>query len=279
MQIQKKYKNKSILNSLVRNHDNSEQNLSIIKRLIDEGSDVNFEEVRTNTNDTPLSEAVNIGSIEIIKLLIERNINYNITYELINSGINRNNTILHVACNANRIRESANNQIDEMIKLLISKVDVNAKNSDGDTALMSYIKLTTKPDYIIPVSTNFDIIKLFLDNKVNVKEKDKEGNNILMIYIKACSNEFYEPNFSIIKLFISNGINIDEMNYKSLSIKSESFYSDYTRYIHMKKYFKSIEEQLKIEVNLEKERLEEGKEEKMLRSLSQEAKEEYLKKN
>ena len=90
----------------------------------------------------------------------------------------------------------------EILELFINNVDINIKNSEGDTPLLYSVK-----------NENIEMIKLLLKNKADVEKYDKEFKNALFIAIEA-------EKIEIVKLLIKNHAKIIQKNPNENTIKN-----------------------------------------------------------
>jgi len=95
-------------------------NIELVKRLIEKGANVNFENDYEESLSTPLTASVNQGNIDIIKLLIKNDVDINTQEE-------DGSSALHYAV------QSGNTNV---IKLLIdNNISLNLKDKDGETPI------------------------------------------------------------------------------------------------------------------------------------------------
>ena len=133
------------------------EDVNIVKYLIDNGAEVNNRGFYLDR--TALHQACNLDRKDIVKLLLEHNINVNIRDD-------KGETALHYAV--------INNNTD-IIKLLIDNgTEINARNYEGQTAL-----------HIAVIYKNIEAIKTLLDSGINKNIKDNEGKTAIDYLKKA----------------------------------------------------------------------------------------------
>jgi hypothetical protein len=112
-------------------NDNSNPSLSVIKRLVESGADVN---IVTDGGNTALQEAALQGNLEIVNLLLAKNANVNFTNKW-------NENALMASCFKNGTPEVAQALID-------AGADILANDVDGNSAL----DLATRSENIVNMS-------------------------------------------------------------------------------------------------------------------------------
>ena len=153
----------------------SRDNAEIVKLLIKRGTDVN---AKDNYRNIPLLEALYIGNLEIVKLLI----NHDVNVKEDSYGI----TLLLKAVSINNV---------EIVKLLISHgADVNIKNNYGITPLLKAVS-----------TGNLEIAGLLIDHDADVNAKNNYGDTSLL-------KEASTGNVEMVKLLISHGANVNAKN-------------------------------------------------------------------
>jgi ankyrin repeat protein len=229
-----------------------DENLKIIKLLIDKGANVNTED---NNGKTALLWTLQNGYFKSAKLLIDNNADVNIRdttlmeayknnhynlLELIVDDVNIEKVNCKTAesplmkacrgCNFYDCKTEAMIHFDdpEIFKLLIDKgADVNTKDEFGNTALMQV--------------NNPEIAKLLIDKGADVNAKNKYGTTPLMrvsnletakllidngANVNAKDNEGETPlmvatefdEYEIVKFLIENGADINAKNNKGKSV-------------------------------------------------------------
>nr|CAH0103688.1 unnamed protein product [Daphnia galeata] len=129
--------------------------------------------------------------IDIVKLLIEKNIDVNC---INNDGFNA----LNLVCQ-NYKKE---NLID-IVRLLIEKnIDVNLKNNDGWNALLTVCRYYDKENLI-------DIVKLLINKNIDVNCINNDGFNALNL---VCQNYKKENLIDIVRLLIEKNIDVNCIN-------------------------------------------------------------------
>lgn len=185
-------------------------NLEMITSIIEHGCDVNDKDKNGRTALMYACETHN--SIEIIKTLIKHNANINATdrygknalmiaYETLsidNDMLPMLKGLLDSKDSENITNMLSKARRDELIEILDifinNKLDINAADNNGKTALM----------YACEFSINTDMISDLLEKGVNVNAKDKKGNtvydyakknkNILYSKIKAVLDKYQNTN-------------------------------------------------------------------------------------
>ncbi len=174
-------------------------NHKIVELLLKNGAKVNM---RNDNGYLPLHFAAGSGNIETIKILIKYGVNLFLkdcddklavdwaieddmkeTAEFLKQEMDKQNQKF--------LRAVANNDLEEVKKLIKQGVDINTKDEKGFTAL-SHACLITK---------NIEMIELLIDNGADIDTKTNEGNTPL---ISAC----YFGNNDVVDCLVSNGANI-----------------------------------------------------------------------
>ncbi|KAJ5067021.1 ankyrin repeat ph and sec7 domain containing protein secg-related [Anaeramoeba ignava] len=161
-----------------------------IKKLIENGIDVNLKD---ENEETPLHFAcknTNKNSLQIIKLLIEKGADINAKTQTYKQ------TPLHLIC------QNKNVNIFEIVKFLIEKgADINAKNFFEETPL-----------HLICQNKNanvFEIAKFLIEKGADINARNKNEDTYLHI---AC--QFQNENlFEIIKFFVEKGVDVNAKNH------------------------------------------------------------------
>ncbi|XP_046838549.1 ankyrin-1-like isoform X2 [Vespa crabro] len=167
------------VNSVIDSHDHLKaplhlvHNLSVVKLLIDKGANVN---ITDKSNSTPLHYA---NHLSIVKCLVENGAD-------INAKNSEGNTPLHTAFNF------------PIVEYLVEKgVDVNIPNFEGYTPL-HFVKNVIIAEYLI-------------EQGANIKAVTKDGKSVLHSIIEI--NTYIDINFTelpnLVYFLIEKGINID----------------------------------------------------------------------
>lgn len=175
---------------------NPDVNLALIKKLVEKGLDINSKDKLENT---PFLLSLIQNKPEITTFLIDKKANFNIKN-------NQNKTALHYVRN-----------ITTADFLLKKGLDINAKNKEGNTPLMTAL-----------MDNNMEIARFFIDNKADVNTQNNQGNTPLHLVtntemaeillkqkanINTKNNQgntalHFADNVAISKLFIEKGANI-----------------------------------------------------------------------
>jgi ankyrin repeat protein len=127
--------------------------------------------IQTTTGKTMLHKAVKSGSIQLVKLLFEREL---VTEDVVNCKDNKGNTAIMMSRNLN------------ITEFLIAKVkNINETNAVGDTALHILC------NHAIRTESCLDIIKLLVDNHANKTLTNNDGESPMSI-CKEGRSEFPE---------------------------------------------------------------------------------------
>ena len=201
----------------------------IVKLLVEYG--VNINDRDKISNDTALMVALEQNHFEVVKLLVENGADVNATNDICQTAldlaktdeireylINRANIDWNIQLLASVIRDDFN-KIEQCLK---NGADIDAKDNDGETALMIAI-----PHRRLDVDSSFDIeyskrylnrAKYLIDAGANVNAKDNFCRTALMLA------SIYE-HLEIVKLLVANGANVnakDNNGQSPLSFASES---------------------------------------------------------
>jgi len=205
-----------------------------IKELLDKGSDPNIKDKYGNTpmhlaalrnnhtallellkarkkidinaiNDegnTALHNAVLKGNADSMAILLLHHADTTIKDKRGHTALtvtdNKGNTPFHLTA---RLMIDGKN-LSDLIKILITnRLDINAKNNDGQTVL--HVAVTAK---------QFDLVQELLDNGADPKIKDNNG--ITPFLLKTADNEtlFYFAPIPIMRLALKYGADIDSIN-------------------------------------------------------------------
>jgi ankyrin repeat protein len=167
-------------------------NIDIVELLIQNGADINLCNCE---GDHALIISANLGHFDIAKLLIQNHADINhcdhananalyfasqngylnivelLIQEIQSDSICTDFNIFNNNTNCNPLMASSKNGHIHIVKLLIQNgADVNAYNSDGNTALI-----------MTSVMGNFDIAKLLIDSGADINKTNNAGNSALII--------------------------------------------------------------------------------------------------
>ena len=115
--------------------------LDEVKRLIAAGADVNFSDAEICGVDTPLGNAIESGSLEVVRVLLENGANLNAEIKDFSDSCAQDTdrywSLTPLTLAAKEVVGSVSPARMEILKLLIAKgADVNAFDGEGQTALM-----------------------------------------------------------------------------------------------------------------------------------------------
>jgi len=157
------------------------ENYEIVEKLL--GLNINVK--NTSNGEDPFTEAINKGNPEIVRILLEKNVD-----------INKKNNEGEIP-----IIKAIENKDVEIIKLLLeNKADVNKTNKEGETPLISAI-----------FDNNEDMVKLLLENGANVNK----ANNEKITPLDAAA---YEKNVNIVKMLLENDAKIEPIRKNNLNV-------------------------------------------------------------
>ncbi len=98
---------------------------------------------------------------------------------------------------------------NENIKLLLKHgADVNAKDSDGETALFKAVMLTKESKKVL------ETIKILVNHGANVNVKNSDGDNVLA---SVCLASEKKDILEIVKYFMDKGVDIKAKNSRGFS--------------------------------------------------------------
>lgn len=151
-------------------------NLEEVKRLLDEGVEIN---AWNKDGDTALMYASEDGKIELVKLLLDKGADVNATgYD---------------GCTA-LIRACENEKIEVIKRLLKNKADVNVRAKDGETALICACQ-----------KGNLEVAKVLIAKGADVNAKGEDSRTPL---IMACIGSM-DNQLEMIKLLLKNGSGVE----------------------------------------------------------------------
>lgn len=153
----------------------------IVKQLLNNNININ------NGDDIPIVDASDIGNLEIVKILLNYNANPN---KMNKRGINA----LHAA-----LIECNHKQSSDIIKLLVPLTNINLPcNSITHIMLAAF-------------QAKIEYVTLLIDHKANLNLCDRNGNNALHYLVRDCvKNSLYEK-YMIAKVLLENNC-IDRKN-------------------------------------------------------------------
>ncbi|MDR0392169.1 MAG: ankyrin repeat domain-containing protein, partial [Planctomycetaceae bacterium] len=175
-----------------------------IKALIEKNVNVN---AKNKNDETPLLNIIkntkNVGDrLEIVKLMIDKKADYNITDKNLS-------TLLHLTLLSKRPDR-------KVIEYLIENgININAKNNDGQTALLILL------DHILPNVHQFswshndvsELLQFFLKHKADINIKCKNNKTVFETVV-----EYNLPVKSdVLKWLVDSGNDIDWSKFKGLS--------------------------------------------------------------
>lgn len=158
---------------------------NVISLLLQKGADLNAREIENGFN--AILFAAGSGNLNAVNLLLSKGAN------LTDVSKTGHTLLMRAVLIGNNV---------ELIKYLIGKgVDVNAKDIDGDTALLKSMNL---------FSRNIDIVKLLLGSGVDVNATNKNGNTALIEVTALISDKSND----IIELLLKSGAKVNAANNK-----------------------------------------------------------------
>lgn len=152
----------------------STEDLRIVKLLIDSGADVN---AVNSKGLTPVLQAAGFGKLAILELFAKNKGNFLVKdtegntalHWAIEGALTKYNEIMHIPF------YTGYTLTQEMVQFLLKKkIDVNAKNKKGQSALM----LGVRGEFDQP-----EIAKILIRNKADVNLRDNNNNTVLMFAI------------------------------------------------------------------------------------------------
>lgn len=152
----------------------STEDLRIVKLLIDSGADVN---AVNSKGLTPVLQAAGFGKLAILELFAKNKGNFLVKdtegktalHWAIEGALTKYNEIMHIPF------YTGYTLTQEMVQFLLKKkIDVNAKNKKGQSALM----LGVRGEFDQP-----EIAEILIRNKADVNLRDNNNNTVLMFAI------------------------------------------------------------------------------------------------
>ncbi len=157
------------------------KNTSGLKKLLDKGEDVNFQD---DEGATALINAAYWGNLDAVKLLLKHNADVHL----------KDNDGMSAIIAAATIERKDDNKI---IQLLVKNgANINDQDNEGDTAL-----------HTAAILGNLKTITALLDNGADPNIKNNDGETPVFHACYATEN-----NLELLNIFINRGVNINEKN-------------------------------------------------------------------
>jgi len=138
-----------------------------VKKLINIGANINLKD---NSNNSIIDNAINVGNVEILNLLLQKN---NIALNIVNSN---NETPIISLLNSNKFKE---NEKELYINKFIEKSsNINSVDNDGNSPLVYAVQ----KHYI-------SIVELLFNNGININTENKEGKTALNYAFNTGNNK------------------------------------------------------------------------------------------
>ena len=166
---------------------NTDSDIRIAKLLVEYKSDIN---AKDNNGKTTLMYVASNGNFKLLKYLLSQHAN-------IDMVDNQGNNILMWAM---RPPYSFSKNHNEIIKSLIDlDLNINQKNDDNETALITLIKhnINSYRDKKI-----LELLKILLSKGANINDKDKNGKTALTLSLRECRED-------VIKQLVDNGADVN----------------------------------------------------------------------
>lgn len=181
--------------------------LDEVKRLIAAGANVNFSDAEICGVDTPLGNAIESGSLEVVRVLLENGANLNAEIKDFSDSCAKDTDVYWsmtpLTLAAKTVVGSAFPARMEILKLLIDKgADVNAFDGEGQTALMVLAEGThsrrIEMDEVTAAAVDF-----LLDKGAEIEAKNKrQGWTPLMLAASYAKHD-------MVRLLLDRGANVN----------------------------------------------------------------------
>lgn len=211
----------------------SREQKAIVKFLIENGADVNYEySTYSGKTKTLLVDAIENGDAELVELLLLHNAKLDNSkarqfLEAAIFGAKYNSSKIAGCCkmiallvnkaniDINCTNEKGENVLfeltgekEELQKTVIETVvslgiDLNKKNNDGNTALLDSIN-----HYDTEASLRF--AKLLIENKADANALDKDGNTLLL----SAASHYDDRKVGFVEFLVKNGADVNKVNNK-----------------------------------------------------------------
>lgn len=165
------------------------------KKLIELGVDI--DKIRMGEYETLLMFALEMGNIDIIKLLVQSGVDIHVKND------KKQNALLYAvylsAFAIDKDIKLKGKKLQDVVEMLINNnISINDKDKDGNTAM-----------HYACESRNLELVKLLLQHNAVINEKNKFGFTPLM---HAVESLFRPVNTQIVNLLINHGADINAQN-------------------------------------------------------------------